>query len=65
MNAISELTDLANEARDAYLDWLDASIQDLPNRGAKRRRLNKTLDRIAVSLDSDRADAERWLLRNV
>ena len=64
MNEQTELTDLANEARDAYLDWLDASIQGLERR-AKRRRLNKALDAIAKSLDCDRAGAERYLLRNV
>lgn len=65
MNEQTALTDLANEARDAYLDWMDASIQNLKSKSAKRRRVNSVLDKIATSLDTDRTEAEKWLLRNV
>lgn len=65
MNEQTALTDLANEARDAYLDWMDASIQNLKSKSAKRRRVNSILDKIATSLDTDRTEAEKWLLRNV
>ena len=65
MNEQTALTELANQARDAYLDWLDASIQNSKGKSAKRRRVNNTLDKIATVLDTDRTEAEKWLLRNV